>query len=79
MISERIQILQILALLAFIVLGLPSCDSDPFPGVSLPVHPDAKGLNRMNDRPAKIAKAVAYRVSVDFPATKIVDHLTCRI
>ena len=73
MIAERIQILRILALLAFIVLGLVSCDSDPFPGVLLPVHPDAKGVNRMNDRPAKGAKAVAYRVSVEFPASKIIE------
>ena len=65
--------MQILALLAFIVLGLASCDSDPFPGVLLPVHPDAKGVSRMNDRPAKGAKAVAYRVTVEFPASKIID------
>jgi len=73
MIFERNHILSILVLITFSVLGLTSCDSDPFPGVLLPVHPDAASIKRMNDRPAKGAKAVAYHVSVQFPASKIIE------
>jgi hypothetical protein len=70
---ERIHILIVLALITFIILGLTSCESDPFPGILLPVHPDAVSIKRMNDRPAKGAKAVAYHVSVPFPAAKIIE------
>jgi hypothetical protein len=73
MILKRVYFLYKLILIAFSVLGLTSCDSDPFPGVLLPVHPEAIGVNRMNDRPAKGAKAVAYHVSVEFPASKIIE------
>ncbi len=70
---ERIHILIVLALITLIVLGLTSCESDPFPGIMLPVHPDAKSIKRMNDSPAKGAKAVSYHVLVQFPAAKIIE------
>ncbi len=73
MIFERIHILSILVLITFSVLGLTSCDSNPFPGILLPVHPDAISTKRMNDRPAKGGKAVAYHVFVQFPASKIIE------
>jgi hypothetical protein len=60
MIFERFHILTILALIILIVLGLTSCESDPFPGKLLPVHPDAISI-------------VAYHVSVPFPAAKIIE------
>jgi hypothetical protein len=70
---ERAYLFSVLALITFFVLGMTSCDSDPFPGILLPVHPDAIGVTMMNDRPAKGAKAVAYRVTVEFPASKIIE------
>ena len=79
MILERVYFLSKLILIAFSVSGLTSCDSDPFPGVLLPVHPDAIGVNTMNDRPAKGAKAVAYLVSVEFPASKIIEFYNCEL
>ncbi len=73
LIFERFYILSIFVLLTFSVSVLISCEADPFPEILLPVHPDAISTKRMNNRPAKGAKAVAYHVSVNFPATKVME------
>jgi hypothetical protein len=73
LIFERIHKLSILTFIILFIGGLTSCETDPFPGILLPVHPDAVSTKRMSDRPEKGAKAVAYHVSVKFPATKIID------
>jgi len=70
---ERIQKLLMLLFFIFFIGGLASCETDPFPEILLPVHPDAVSIKKMIDQPAKGAKAVAYHVSVKFPATKIVN------
>ncbi|MDY7031149.1 MAG: hypothetical protein SVY10_04465, partial [Thermodesulfobacteriota bacterium] len=72
-ICELINSLSIVLLIIFFVGGLASCEADPFPRILLPVHPDAISTKRINDKPVKGAKAVVYNVSVQFPATKIIE------
>ena len=70
---ERFHILSIFVFITLASTWLLSCETKPFPGTLLPVHPDAISTKRMSNQPAKGAKAVAYRVSVQFPATEIIE------
>ncbi len=45
--------------------------SDPFPKISLPIHPSAINPESFFDRPAKGAKCVVYDLRMPFPADEI--------
>ncbi len=72
-IFKRINFLIALALIIFLIGKLTACKEDPFPKVILPVYSSAISITRMNDRPTKGAKAVAYNVTAEFPASKIIE------
>lgn len=69
----RTNFFPVLVIILFFATGVLSCKADPFPKIVLPVHPDAISTKRMNDKPIKGAKAVAYLVSIKYPASTIIE------
>ena len=60
-------------IIIFIAGVLLSCNADPFPNIILPVHPNAISPKSLNNKPVEGAKAVAYYVSIQFPASTIIE------
>ncbi len=48
-----------------------ACTRDPFPNITLPVHPKAINPEFENNAPFKGAKAVAYKIRMPFPAQEL--------
>jgi len=66
---HRIILLILLLALSFSA----ACTRDPFPNVTLPVHPKAINPEVKYDSPVKGAKAVVYKIRMPFPAEELTD------
>jgi len=48
-----------------------AAEKDPFPNVTLPIHPKAIDPESQINSPAEGAKSVAYKINMPFPAAEI--------
>ncbi len=60
-----------LLIIEYLAFGACTTGGDPFPGITLPGHPEAINPKIYTNLPVEGAKSVVYKVSMAFPAERL--------